>query len=139
MNKAIIVDIDKTIATIVDRHYYDWGKVESDLPIPFTIDLIKRYPNKVIILTGRATGHKKGTVYGREATERWIKTHLGDVECVLMRDAGDYRSSVVLKKELLELNVIGKYNVEFALDDDEEVCKMYNSFGIPTLVVKSEV
>ena len=113
--------------------------MESDLPIPFTIDLVKRYPNKVIILTGRATGHKKGTVYGREATERWIKTHLGDVECVLMRDAGDYRSSVVLKKELLELNVIGKYNVEFALDDDDEVCEMYNSFGIPTLVVKSEV
>lgn len=137
MNKAILVDLDNTIAMLGDRHFYDWGKVEVDSPISSMIEIVKRYPNKVIILTGRATGHKKGTLYGREATERWIKTHVGDVECVLMRDAGDFRSSVTVKKELLETHVIGKYDIEFAMDDDSAVCEMYNSFGIPTLTVKA--
>lgn len=136
MKEHIIVDIDNTIATLGDRHHYCWNLVELDKPIEFSINLITNSGYGLIFITGRAEGYKTDPTCGREATERWLKKHVGDYEMLLMRHYSDFRKSTILKKELYENHVKDKYKIAFAIDDDTLVCEMYNSLYIPTLNIK---
>ena len=52
---------------------------------------------------------------------------------VFFRPELDYRRAAVVKKEIYEKEIKGKYNVLFAIDDDIENIKMFYKQGINTL------
>lgn len=103
------------------------------------------------------TGRKE---YCREITEKWlgngyytfyepmcfadclasctdpISYFLGNRYNLFMRPNDDHRKAVVLKKEIYEKHIKGKYEVELAIDDDPEICEMWKNEGIKTLEVK---
>lgn len=151
LKTCCIVDLDNTVAErSLDRHFYDWDKVIKDTPIQPVVDLVKAWknadPNRcIIVLTGRSEGYKrKGQpdtdMSGRRETEKWVKEVLGETELVLMRPVSRiYEKSTIIKEDLYLDNVHDKYNVAFALDDDDNVNEMYRYYDIITLTVNSTI
>lgn len=52
-----------------------------------------------------------------------------------MRKLDDRRPSDVVKEEILQNEIIPRFDVQFALDDDIKNCEMYVQHGIPVLHV----
>lgn len=56
-----------------------------------------------------------------------------------MRELNDRRPSEAVKEDILTKEVLPRYNIRFALDDDIKNCEMYVKYGIPVLhVINSE-
>ena len=74
----------------------------------------------------------------REVTENILKDIFGSQpHCLYMREENDYRNDVEVKNDLYtkivyDFQLIG-LDVQFAIDDKQEVCEMWKSKGIPTL------
>ncbi|CDE59258.1 putative uncharacterized protein [Fusobacterium sp. CAG:439] len=69
-------------------------------------------------------------------------TRMAIIECLntihfglYMRKLNDKRSSDIIKEEILYDEILPKYAVLFALDDDIKNCVMYAKYGIPALHV----
>lgn len=77
----------------------------------------------------------------REVTRMAIIKCLNTIHFSLyMRKLGDKRSSEFIKEEILYDEILPKYAVLFALDDDIKNCVMYAKYGIPALhVINAEV
>jgi replicative superfamily II helicase len=149
--KCIIVDIDSTIAQKVSRHHYEWHRVGEDAPIVEVIDLIKSYPHKIIILTARnegfpATPKNKAKfnqlsddeirMIGRVETERWIATHVGDVERIIMKPCDSFENATLFKQKAYHALVDEGWDVEYIVDDNPDVCNMFqNEEGLLVLRV----
>jgi predicted kinase len=120
---AIIVDIDGTLAFMKDRGPYDDSKVHTDLPNKPVVKLVNQLSRSganIIVVSGR-----QGTPECREATEEWLDRHLCDTFWLLMRTAGDMRKDAVVKKEIFETSIKGNYNIQFVLDDRNQVVDMW--------------
>jgi hypothetical protein len=52
-----------------------------------------------------------------------------------MRQDNDHRKAYILKKELYETYIEGKYDVIACYDDDPEIIKMYQEKGLMTFLV----
>jgi len=135
--KAIICDLDGTLALIGDRSPYDSGKCEGDavnVPILKILGKFSQDPEYTIIfMSGRESQFKNQTV-------AWLTARLGECGFVrfnylMMRETGDNRKDSIVKKELYEQNVKGVYNVEFILDDRDQVVNMWRSLGLTCLQV----
>ena len=73
---------------------------------------------KVILLSGREQLY-------REPTERFLLKHQIAYDLLLMRTTNDYRKDNVIKKELFQQEIAGKYFIEFLLDDRNQVVEMW--------------
>ena len=52
-----------------------------------------------------------------------------------MRTLGDMRKDSIVKQELYEQNILGKFNVSFILDDRQQVVDMWRSLGLTVFQV----
>lgn len=109
---CVIVDIDGTIAKKGDRGYFEWDKVDRDIPIPVIIDLLKALSpvHTIVLMSGR-----DGIC--RELTEAWLREHDVPYHALVMRQAGDKRKDAIVKKELYETYIKPYYTVQFVLDE----------------------
>lgn len=129
---AIIVDIDGTLAHMNGkRGPFDWKKVDVDDPDIKVIDLVRRYAptHKVIIVSGRDGSCE-------ELTRKWLLNNGVPHDDLLMRPAGDYRKDSLIKAEIYNDKIKGKYNIEFVLDDRQQVVNTWRSFGLKVLQVE---
>jgi hypothetical protein len=134
--KAIICDLDGTLALLNGRNPYDATTAEEDLlnsPIANILEVYshqKLHDVRVIIITGRQEIH-------RPQTERWLKKHnITNYEGLFMRQNGDMRKDIVIKKELYKTYVKGKYEILFVLEDRDQVVKMWRTeLGLTCLQV----
>lgn len=134
---AIIVDLDGTLALIGDRHPYDASRCEEDT-LDETVDVIAStlwefHGYHIIFLSGRKEKY-------RPQTERWLRKHawplyMPRVHGPFMRASDDGRPDFVVKAELFDKHVRGKFNVRFALDDRDQVVRLWRDMGIKTLQV----
>lgn len=134
LENCIIVDLDGTLAHANGkRGYYDWKNVGMDDVDEKIHNLIFNYDsNKIIFLTGRSKECEN-------ETRNWLEINCGYIDYeLLMREPKDFRPSTVVKKELYENFVKGKYNVIFAIDDKEDVIEMWRSLGIKALQCMSD-
>lgn len=125
---AIVCDIDGTLAWMQGRSPYDLTKVSNDKPDRQLIDVIRNHEKcgaKVIILSGR-----EGTEDCRRDTEEWLKDNGVIYSHLFMRKKGDYRSDDIVKKELYEEYIKGKYNVLCVYDDRDKVVNMWREQGL---------
>ncbi|MGB3468023.1 MAG: AAA family ATPase [Cyclobacteriaceae bacterium] len=118
---AIICDIDGTLAIIKDRSPFDAAKCENDLLNEPIAEIVKTYKEKdttVILLSGRQDQH-------RDQTVRWLETYSIPYDKLLMRKTGDNRKDAIIKKEITESEILGKFFVKFVLDDRDQVVEMW--------------
>lgn len=129
--KAILVDVDGTVALMKDRSPFDWDKVDQDLPHFPVIEVVRAmYAQgyKVVFLSGRsAVCFKK--------TQKWLEDNVGIFFSLYMRNEGDNRDDREVKKDLFDLFVASDYNVILSIDDRPKVCRLYRELGIPLLQV----
>ena len=126
--KAIIVDLDGTLALFEGNPYdRDFSKDKVNTVVR---SIIRNFDGNIIILSGRNGKYKDESL-------AWIwqaiTPRIPDV--FEMRAEGDLRKDVVVKKELFDKFVKGKYYVEFVLDDRDQVVKLWRSMGLTTLQV----
>lgn len=135
--KAIIVDIDGTIAEKGDRSPYDWAKVGEDKPKTHIIQIVeclRRGGHRIIFLSGRDE-------VCREQTQDWLRQHINLsiipnwVE-LYMRPKDDMRKDSIIKKELFEKHIKDKYYVVAVLDDRQQVVDVWRKeIGLTCLQV----
>lgn len=131
--KAIIVDIDGTIALLNGRNPYDNKKVHTDLPNQPIVDLVKLLSKtfKILIVTGR-----ERTEECKAATRQWLDDQSIPWKVIYMRPEKDYRKDSTIKKEIFEKYIDGVYNIQFVLDDRDQVIDMWrNTLQLPCLQV----
>ena len=127
---AIIVDMDGTLALMGDRSPYDVSKCDQDPPNYPVLETVLKWQGdrEVIIMSGR-------TDDGKAATESWLKQYGVKYKYIYMRTLGDMRKDSIVKQELYEQNILGKFNVSFILDDRQQVVDMWRSLGLTVFQV----
>jgi predicted kinase len=131
---AVLVDIDGTLAKMVQRKPFDWHKVGTDAPMDDIIDLVNNLRvagAEIVFLSGR-----DGSCY--EATREWLAQHVGPwtISAHLhMRAPGDNRKDAVVKREIYEGKIRNYYNTWFVLDDRNQVVEMWRGLGLRCLQV----
>ncbi len=143
--KCILCDIDGTIAKMNGkRGPFEWhnvGRDDVNEPVHNLLEMIKlsntrRFLEehiKIIFFSGR-----DGIC--RDETIKWFKDKTdfratyGDN--LFMRAPNDCRKDSIVKDELYEAHIKGKYFVEFVLDDRDQVVKHWRDvIGLPTFQV----
>ena len=134
LEEAIIVDVDGTLAHIDPnnpRNVYDASRAMEDILDDAVASIVSMaYDNgyKVIILTGRHSGHLP-------VTKQWLEANGINYDEIYSRREGDKTEDTVIKEALYEEHIKGKYNVKFVIDDRPSVCRMWRSIGLKTLQV----
>jgi adenylate cyclase class IV len=54
---------------------------------------------------------------------------------LFMRQAGDNRDDRIVKREIYEREIKGRYNVRFVLDDRNKVVALWRDLGLPCFQV----
>lgn len=119
--KAIICDLDGTLSLLNGRDPYDASSADEDLlnvPVARVLQMAKAQGYKVILLSGREQLY-------REPTERFLSKYQIAYDLLLMRTTNDYRKDNIIKKELFQQEIAGKYFIEFLLDDRNQVVDMW--------------
>ena len=131
---VIICDIDGTLAIKGDRDIYDYSKVHLDTPNLPIVHLLQTLgkEREVVFVSGR-----EDSCLGK--TRRWIAENTGFycVESVrlLMRKTGDMRKDSIVKREIFEEHIRDKYQIDYVLDDRDQVVEMWRSLGLAVLQV----
>lgn len=139
--KAVICDLDGTLSFLNGRSPYDASKCDMDPPNLPVIECVKSmYAAGFTILftSGRDAKY-------REPTEAFITQWVHDPRTsgmrttiahhLFMRAQGDMRKDNIIKTELYDANIRGKFNVVFALDDRNQVVDNWREMGIATFQV----
>lgn len=123
---AYIFDLDGTLALMTDRSPFDWAKVGEDelnISVGATMKALKAAGFEIIILSGRDEEC-------REETQKWLNKYELYHDMLLMRGNKDNRKDNIIKQELYEANVKGKYNVVGVFDDRDQVVSLWRSLGL---------
>lgn len=129
--RAIICDIDGTLAHMKNRSPYDWKRVGEDEVDPIIKNLLKVLKEKYAIIL--VSGRDECCI---SETEQWLKDNNIQYDHLLMRRNGDSIPDAIIKMALFESYIRSKYDVEFVLDDRNQVVKMWRSLGLKCLQVQ---
>lgn len=140
--EAIIVDIDGTLAHMNGRSPYDYSQVHTDTvdeQVRWLVNLIDQYGSPrgvyILIVSGRDDTC-------REATQEWLWRNGVGYDELYMRPTGakDERGNklpdYLVKYDLFNENIRGKYNVRFVLDDRDQVVNLWRAIGLKCLQVQ---
>lgn len=138
MNKAIIVDIDGTLANCDHRRhlveqkkwpaFYD--AMTEDVVNEWCRDLIHAildlYDWRILLVSGRPDSH-------RSLTEAWLEKNEICYHGLFMRKERDYRKDSIVKREIYDNHIRGKFHVELVIDDRTQVVEMWRELGLVCL------
>lgn len=148
MNKAVIFDLDGTLAIIDDRRalaakpdgkinwkvFFDPKNIQLDqpnIPVIEMFNLLKNAGHKMIVFSGRDSINKN-------ATKDWLAKHDIEPDILRMRPEGSFTPDDKLKRDWLhELPEIG-INIKDILcifDDRDKVVKMWRNEGLTCMQV----
>ena len=121
--ECVIFDLDGTFAFLGDRSPYDASKAEGDevnVAVHFVYEAIRRGKPEtaILIVSGREDRW-------RPETERWLDRHGIAYDGLFMRRAGDRRKDTVVKREIYEAHIAGKYTVRVVFDDRDQVVRLW--------------
>jgi hypothetical protein len=119
--KAIICDLDGTLAIINHRNPYDASNCEKDKlndPVADVLLTYKKRGHSIILLSGRLDTYKPQTL-------RWLQAHGIKYDLLLMRKEGDTRKDSIVKTEFFDTYIKDTFNITFALDDRNQVVDLW--------------
>ena len=126
LHPAIGFDIDGTLAHIVDRDIYDAARAHEDTLDPHVMRYLRAVRTDgiaVVVMSGRSEDH-------REVTEKWLAKHGIEYAGLFMRPSKDTRPDFVVKGELFDKHLRGKYNVQMFIDDRTQIVRLWRDMGI---------
>ena len=121
--KAILCDLDGTLALICNRNPYDAARCyEDELNEPVANVLRSYYSNgyQILLISGREECFQEPTI-------RFLEKHSIAYNKLWMRKSKDFRKDAIIKKEVFHAEVAGKYFIEFVLDDRNQVVDMWRN------------
>ena len=122
---AIIVDVDGTLAEMIDRGPFDWSRVGHDRVRWHIREMAKIYSEagySILVFTGR-----DGCC--ADATLAWLDAAKIPHDEFYIRDEGDTRKDFIVKEEMFNL-VKDRYNVKLVIDDRPQVIRMWRRLGL---------
>lgn len=132
---CILSDMDGTLANFRNhRGPYDQERCDQDEcveSVATAIDVFHYAGCKVIIMSGRDSKVRSQTL-------RWLDKYGIPYDALYMREEGDNRKDEIIKAELFDKYVAGKYNVLAAFDDRPVICRLWKSKGIYVFKCGSE-
>lgn len=129
--RAIMVDIDGTLAIMDGRSPYDLSLVATDKPNWPVIEAVqsaRRDRLEVLFCSGRSEE-------ARDATNDWLDDLGFRDERLLMRTVGDMRKDAIVKRELFDKHIRNHFNVRYVLDDRQQVVDMWRELGLTVFQV----
>ena len=130
--KAIIVDVDGTLAHMTGRSPYDYSRVHEDAvdeSVRHVVNELAGSGHHVIIVSGRKDDCEA-------ETREWLDDNGVIYDEVHMRKSGDDRKDATVKAEIFNEHIRGKYNVVAVLDDRNQVVNMWREMGLKCLQVQ---
>ncbi len=127
--RCYIFDIDGTIANGNGRDFYNATdeEVAADLPIKPVITILNSLYETgydILFVSGREDKYKKTTI-------EWIEDNTRvKFPIVYMRKTKDFRKDSVIKKEILEKDILPYYDIIASVDDRLKVCQMWYDMKI---------
>ena len=136
---CFIVDLDGTFAIKApERDIYDTSRCDEDTPDPAVQTIVNALNRHVMdddsFVTPFFLSGREGTQDVAMKTYEFIRTNsYVDFPEMAMRPEGDKRPDFVVKYELFNKHIRGRYNVLFALDDRFSIVRLWREMGIRTL------
>lgn len=136
--KAIIVDLDGTLANISHRRKFVEGKkkdwknfnknIIDDEINHWCREIVRRmvHDHHILLVSGR-------TDELRLETQDWLKKHEVPYTELMMRKSKDHRDDSVVKREIYDEKIKPFYDVFFVIDDRAKVVRMWREAGLVCL------
>jgi len=138
--KMVLFDIDGTLADIQHRRAHlkkpkpNWARFNAlmgdDTPNEAVVSLYKTLwasqNFKLVLVTGRNEQFRK-------VTEQWLTWHEIPFSKIYMRPDNDSRADHIIKEEILDKLLAQGAEIEFAVDDRNQVVNMWRRRGITCL------
>lgn len=131
--KAVIFDLDGTLADNNHRSPYDLALCGKDHPKEMVIEFLKMLRNKgykILTVSGRESGTKEDPTVYQRITKKWLLDHVGETGEHFQRKQGDSRKDDVVKEEIFWDRIADRYNVKLAVDDRAQVVEMWRRIGV---------
>src|ERR1019366_7325992 len=133
--KAILVDLDGTLAIVKARNVYDASQCdildEPNIPVVETVRALVMNGYEVVFVSGREDKY-------REPTARFIKRCFPAYSYQLfMRKSGDLRNDAVVKEEIYRNHIEMTYDVLLVLDDRMGVVQKWRELGLACFQVNA--
>lgn len=122
--RCILVDIDGTVADKGARSPFAWHRVGEDTPKWPIINMVKALHTAgytILFFSGRDAVCRSQTVAWLNRHFNWQSTDYA----LFMRPQNDNRKDSIIKQELYERHVKGRYAVELVVDDRQQVVDMW--------------
>lgn len=134
--KAVIFDVDGTIAQMDGRGPFDWKRVGEDKPREFVIQMLQNYAQMgyiVIICSGRDD-------ICVEETKTWLNEHVGGIfwHELHMRKNGDFRKDNAIKEEIFWTYLAHRYNIVACVDDRPQMIRLWHELKIPNVIAVAD-
>jgi predicted kinase len=128
LDAAVIFDIDGTLAYMKNRSPYEFNKVLTDGIHLHIREILLRYASDhaVFILSGRDCSC-------RSETEAWLEQSEIPYDFLHMRNTGDLRRDDLVKEEIYNNHIKGRFNVSLVVDDRPQVLRKWWQLGLPVI------
>lgn len=129
--KCIVIDMDSTMCfNVTKRPWFGEGAAEGmidDVPNTGVCEMIRQLQDyyDIIVATGRDTSQE-------EVTKQWLAKQGIRPDDFYFRTNGDFRKSVVVKKEQIE-KILETYDIVSIFEDCEPIVQMYREMGLTVL------
>ncbi len=141
---AVMVDVDGTLVDVSSIRYLVEGDRRdfdafhrASVDCPPIMAVVKRVQNlreagiAVVVVSGREERF-------RRLTDFWIAMWHIPCDLLVMRSSGDWRSDVIIKKEIFD-RISESFTVVEVIDDRKELLEMWQSLEIPSVVDAQEL
>lgn len=141
LKRAIVCDLDGTLCNIDHRLHWvrngkkDWvnffRNIPFDTPNQWCLDLVRAMRDRgydIVFASGRPSDYE-------EETENWLLDNLKEISYfdLYMRHEGDYRQDNIVKMNILDFELLPRYNILFVIDDRKQVVDMWRERGLVCL------
>lgn len=131
--EIVVFDIDATLAhSNGKRNPYDWENVLVDDEDDVVVSIYRMHMahhDRIWLLTGRDG-------VAKEQTEEWFRRRSLVYERLLMKGVNDKRRDTVVKRELYEREIAGKYFVRLIYEDRPRIVEMWRKMGLKVFHVE---
>ena len=129
--KAIICDLDGTLAHMKNRGPFEWMKVGQDSVDETVKEIVNLHAEAgytILIVSGRDCVCQSLSI-------EWLNDNNITFHEIFMRPENDMRKDSIIKNEIFNDYITGKWNVKFVLDDRNQVCDLWREIGLKCLQV----
>jgi predicted kinase len=131
--KAVMFDIDGTLAHMNGRKPYDWDNVHRDTCDKFVVSMANNFNRDgydVLFVSGRDGVCRDKTLNWLDYQVDFVVNHTQ----LFMREANDNRKDTVIKEEIFWRDIAPYYNVQAVVDDRPCVVRMWHDIGIKKVI-----